>query len=77
MNKRKPSLRILTAGVLAALAVLVAACGNKGPLYLEVDESTLRELEVLSQEIEQTDEEVRNTRKKDSGNSTGNTTTNE
>ncbi len=65
----------LTAGVLLSLSFLLAACGNKGPLYLEVDQDTLRELEVLSQEIEQADEEVENSRKKGSAGAAGTTGT--
>lgn len=78
-RRAKPSgcCRAAVTGSLVLLFALLSACGNKGPLYLEIDQDTLRELEELSQEIQQAEEEAKDSRKKDSGNPTSKTTSDE
>jgi predicted small lipoprotein YifL len=41
-----------------ALSILLIACGNKGELYLEVDEAATEELNQLDQSLEEIDDEA-------------------
>ncbi len=45
--------------------VLLSACGNKGPLYLEVDEKAILEIDELQREIDEAEEEARKARERE------------
>lgn len=47
-----------------ALSLLLIACGNKGDLYLEVDESVTEELNQLDESLDAIDEEAAEKAKK-------------
>lgn len=47
-----------------ALSFLLIACGNKGDLYLEVDESVTEELNQLDESLDAIDEEAAEKAKK-------------
>jgi len=49
----------------ACVLVLLSACGNKGPLYLEVDEKTILEIDELQREIDEAEEEARKARERE------------
>jgi len=40
-------------------------CGNKGPLYLEVDEKAILEIDELQREIDEAEEEARKARERE------------
>ena len=48
-----PATRLWLGACLSLLLGFVSACGNKGDLYLEPDDESLKELEQAEEEIEQ------------------------
>jgi len=58
---RATAIPLVQCFVVALFSLCLLACGNKGPLYLPIDETALQELEIVQEELD--DAEERNAKK--------------